>query len=235
MTSSSLVVALPASSAATALAEQGVASSSSKHGRRSEVERTAFIDPGDGRACRQWSARPCRRLSRDVHVSSPLEHDRSTCTCSPPAHRRDRSRRPRVDASNVRRCRRHSICSAAWLRWKGIGWGDRAALVHMRHVDEGPAGETVREWLVRHRQTPRSHRAAVGTAGCRRAESVDRRGVGGARSRVCCDDVHATTGATARLALPLKALDELYAIPSREYIETCGGSCASQCARARDV
>src|SRR5262245_32594909 len=41
------------------------------------------------------------------------------------------------------------------IAWKGIDWRDRAALVYMRRVNEGAAEETVRQWLVRHRQTPR--------------------------------------------------------------------------------
>ena len=107
--------------------------------------------------------------------------------------------------------------------WKGIDWRDRAALVHMRHIDEGAAEETVRQWLVRHRQTPRliellweplavaalnqpiDEAAGAAFAGVlRRMFTRDRR--------------------DCALGLPLKALDELYAIPARDYIERAGGA-----------
>jgi squalene-associated FAD-dependent desaturase len=109
------------------------------------------------------------------------------------------------------------------IGWKGIDWRDRAALVHMRHLDEGPAEETVREWLVRHRQTPRliellweplavaalnqpiDEAAGAAFAGVlRRMFTRDRR--------------------DCALGLPLKALDELYAFPARDYIERAGGA-----------
>ena len=109
------------------------------------------------------------------------------------------------------------------IGWKGIDWRDRAALVHMRHIDAGAAEETVRQWLVRHRQTPRliellweplavaalnqpiDEAAGAAFAGVlRRMFTRDRR--------------------DCALGLPLKALDELYAIPARDYIERAGGA-----------
>jgi zeta-carotene desaturase len=109
------------------------------------------------------------------------------------------------------------------IGWKGIDWRDRAALVHMRHLDDGPAEETVQEWLIRHRQTPRliellweplavaalnqpiDEAAGAAFAGVlRRMFTRDRR--------------------DCALGLPLKALDELYAIPARDYIERAGGA-----------
>lgn len=109
------------------------------------------------------------------------------------------------------------------IGWKGIGWGDRAALFHMRDIDDGPAGETVRQWLVRHRQTPRLvellwEPLAVAALN----QSIDEAsGVAfaGVLRRMFTDDRRACA-----LGLPLKALDELYAIPAREYIERAGGA-----------
>jgi hydroxysqualene dehydroxylase len=109
------------------------------------------------------------------------------------------------------------------IGWKGIDWRDRASLVYMRRIDDGPPAETVRQWLVRHRQTPRliellweplavaalnqpiDDAAGAAFAGVlRRMFTRDRR--------------------DCALGLPLKALDELYAIPAREYIERAGGA-----------
>jgi len=112
---------------------------------------------------------------------------------------------------------------AGVIGWRGIDWRDRASLVHMRRVDDGPSGETARQWLVRHRQTPRliellweplavaalnqpiDEAAGAAFAGVlRRMFTRDRR--------------------DCALGLPLKALDELYTIPARGYIERAGGA-----------
>ena len=108
------------------------------------------------------------------------------------------------------------------VRWTGIDWRDRAALVHMRRIDDGPAGETVRQWLVRHRQTSRLiellwEPLAVAALN----QSIDEAsGVSfaGVLRRMFTNDRR-----DCALGLPLKALDELYAIPSRVYIERAGG------------
>src|SRR6185436_4659239 len=53
---------------------------------------------------------------------------------------------------------------AGVVRWRAIGWRDRLALRGMRRViagnadtasDDAARHETVRQWLLRHRQTPR--------------------------------------------------------------------------------
>ncbi len=109
------------------------------------------------------------------------------------------------------------------IGWKGIGWSDRAALLHMRDIDDGPAGETVRQWLERHRQTPRLiellwEPLAVAALN----QSIDEAsGVAfaGVMRRMFTKDRR-----DCALGLPLKALDELYAIPAREYVERAGGA-----------
>jgi zeta-carotene desaturase len=68
------------------------------------------------------------------------------------------------------------------------------------------------------------HRAPVGTAGGCRAESIDRRGVRGSVRGCASSHVHEQSARDCALGLPLKALDELYAIPSRAYIERAGGN-----------
>jgi squalene-associated FAD-dependent desaturase len=109
------------------------------------------------------------------------------------------------------------------LRWKGIDWRDRAALVHMRDIDDGPHGETVRQWLVRHRQTSRLiellwEPLAVAALN----QSIDE--ASGVAFAGVLRRMFTTNRRDCALGLPLKALDELYAIPSREYIERAGGT-----------
>jgi hydroxysqualene dehydroxylase len=109
------------------------------------------------------------------------------------------------------------------LSWDGIGWGDRAALRHMRRVAAGPAGETVREWLVRHRQTPRLiellwEPLAVAALN----QSID--SAAGAVFASVWSRMFTKDRRDSALGLPLKALDELYAIPSRDLVERSGGS-----------
>jgi squalene-associated FAD-dependent desaturase len=109
------------------------------------------------------------------------------------------------------------------LRWKGIDWRDRVALVHMRRIDDGPAGETVRQWLVRHRQTPRLiellwEPLAVAALN----QAIDE--ASGAAFAGVLRRMFTTDRRDCALGLPLKALDELYAIPSREYILRAGGA-----------
>ena len=107
--------------------------------------------------------------------------------------------------------------------WKGIGWGDRAALVHLRRVDDGPANQTVRQWLVRHRQTPRLiellwEPLAVAALN----QSIDQ--ASGVAFAGVLRRMFTNERRDCALGLPLKALDELYAIPSSEYIERAGGA-----------
>jgi hydroxysqualene dehydroxylase len=108
------------------------------------------------------------------------------------------------------------------IRWTGIGWRDRAALIHMRSVDEGPAGETVRRWLARHRQTPRLiellwEPLAVAALN----QPIDE--ASGAAFAGVLRRMFTRDRRDCALGLPLKSLDELYATPSREYIERAGG------------
>jgi len=109
------------------------------------------------------------------------------------------------------------------IRWKGIDWRDRAALVHMRDLDDGPAGDTVRQWLVRRRQTPRLvellwEPLAVAALN----QPIDE--AAGAAFAGVLRRMFTRTRRDCALGLPLKALDELYAIPARDYIERAAGS-----------
>ena len=107
--------------------------------------------------------------------------------------------------------------------WKGIGWADRASLAHMRSIDDGPAGDTVRQWLVRHRQTPRLiellwEPLAVAALNQGIDEAAGPAFAGVLRRMFTTDRRDCARG------LPLKPLDERYAIPAREYIERANGA-----------
>lgn len=111
---------------------------------------------------------------------------------------------------------------AGVIRWTGIDWRDRAALVHMRRMDDGPASETVRQWLVRHRQTPRLiellwEPLAVAALN----QAIDE--ASGAAFAGVLRRMFTKNRRDCALGLPLKALDELYTFPSRTYIERAGG------------
>ncbi len=108
------------------------------------------------------------------------------------------------------------------IRWAGIDWRDRAALVHMRRPSDGAEGETVRRWLERHRQTPRLiellwEPLAVAALN----QSIDE--AAGAAFAGVLQRMFTNHRRDCALGLPLKALDELYAGPAREYIERAGG------------
>lgn len=121
------------------------------------------------------------------------------------------------------------------LRWDAIGWRDRLALGGMRAVigrrpgaprrdvgTGGEPGETVRQWLVRHGQTPRLiemlwEPLAVASLN----QSIDEASgavFGDVVSRMFTRDRR-----DAALGLPRKSLDELYTVPAQAFIERAGG------------
>jgi len=122
------------------------------------------------------------------------------------------------------------------MSWSALGWRDRLAVLRMRGaIASGTAGsaagdapspgqaETVREWLVRYRQTPRLiellwEPLAVAALN----QSIDRAAAASFRSVLA--RMFGSDPRGAALVLPLKPLDELYALPAREYIEQRGGS-----------
>ena len=112
---------------------------------------------------------------------------------------------------------------AGVIRWTGIDWRDRAALVHMRRMDDGPASETVRQWLVRHRQTPRLIEILwepLAVAALNQAiDEASGPAFAGVLRRMFTKNRR-----DCALGLPLKALDELYTFPSRTHIEGAGGA-----------
>jgi len=116
----------------------------------------------------------------------------------------------------------HLLVGAA--RWPAIGWKDRLALMRMRHGGRRDADSSanVREWLEWHQQTPRLIEVlweplAVAALN----QSIDE------AAGVMFGEVLRRTFTADRkdssLGLVLRALDELYTIPSRTYIERGGG------------
>jgi hydroxysqualene dehydroxylase len=123
------------------------------------------------------------------------------------------------------------------MTWSALGWRDRiaalripGALSPVRRAStarpashEGlPHAETVREWLLRYRQTPRLiemlwEPLAVAAVN----QSIDvASAVPFARALA---EMLGNNRRDASLALPLKPLDEMYALPARAYIEMHGG------------
>jgi zeta-carotene desaturase len=85
-----------------------------------------------------------------------------------------------------------------------------------------PHAETVREWLLRYRQTPRLiemlwEPLAVAAVN----QSIDV--ASAAPFARALAEMLGNNRRDASLALPLKPLDEMYALPAREYIEMHGG------------
>ncbi|NOT26110.1 MAG: NAD(P)-binding protein [Acidobacteria bacterium] len=118
---------------------------------------------------------------------------------------------------------------AGLMTWDAIGWRDRLAVIRMggaiRDLQRGPGAvteETVRAWLERHGQTPRLIEVlweplAVAALN----QSIDDAAV--ATFLSVLGRMFGRDPLSASLALPLKPLDELYAIPARHYLERMGG------------
>ena len=119
------------------------------------------------------------------------------------------------------------------MGWSALGWRDRLAVLRIRGAIRGAGGgaaggiaggaETVREWLLRYRQTPRLiellwEPLAVAALN----QSIDSAAAASFLSVLA--RMFGSDPRGAALALPLKPLDELYALPAREYIEQRGGS-----------
>jgi zeta-carotene desaturase len=218
-------------SAATALAERGVRvlvleARPSLGGRA-----TAFTDPATGERVDNGqhvliggyreTFRFLRRLGTesDVHLQPDL-----TIDVIDRSGRASRLACPRLPAPL------HLL--GGLLRWDALTWRDRLAA--LRIVGPAEAGryvhdagrvhsETVREWLVRRGQTPRLidllwEPLAVAALN----QSID---VAAAEPfRGVLRRMFSLRRRDASLGLPMKPLDELYAIPARELIQRRGGA-----------
>jgi squalene-associated FAD-dependent desaturase len=116
------------------------------------------------------------------------------------------------------------------VTWSALGWRDRLAAIRLgraltarRARHEGlPDGETVRDWLVRHHQTPRLVEMLwepLAVAALNQPIEV----AAAAPFTRALSEMLGGRPRDASLALPLKPLDEMYALPARAYIESRDG------------
>ena len=116
---------------------------------------------------------------------------------------------------------------AGIMRWTALGWRDCFSALRMgRVIAEGgrsaKTGETVRQWLLRHGQTDRLIEllweplavAALNQPIDVASAAPFARVLAGLFGRSPRDSV---------LGIPLKPLDELYALPAKQFVETRGG------------
>jgi zeta-carotene desaturase len=126
---------------------------------------------------------------------------------------------------------------AGVMTWKALAWRDRLAILGMRSAlaeprrdgtpDDSRLGplrpaETVREWLLRHRQTPRLiemlwEPLAVAALN----QPIDQ--AAAASFAAVLRPMFGRNPRNAALAMPSRPLDEMYAHPARTYIEERGG------------
>ena len=110
------------------------------------------------------------------------------------------------------------------MTWSALGWVDRVAALRLPRGPTQSAlpGATVRQWLTRHHQTPRLiemlwEPLAVAALN----QSIDAASAP-PFARVLTEML-GRNWRDASLALPLSPLDEMYALPARDYIERHGG------------
>ncbi len=214
-------------SAATALAERGVAVTVLEARPTLGGRAGAFTDPATGErvdngqhvliGCYRETFRLLERLGTagDVHLQPNLAVDivdraghRSRLACPPlpaPLH-----------------------LLAGVVRWSALDWRDRVAVLRMRGVgrdgeERRQAGsETVRRWLQRMGQTPRLiellwEPLAVAALN----ESIDV--AAAAPFAGVLGRMFTSNRRDSSLGLPMTPLDALYATPAREFIEQRGG------------
>jgi len=111
---------------------------------------------------------------------------------------------------------------AGLMTWDALAWRDRLAAVRVGRTFIALDGETVRDWLIRHHQTSRlievlwqplavaALNESIDVAAAVPFANVLTEMLGG----------HASDAA---IAVPLRPLDEMYALPARSYIESRGG------------
>lgn len=111
---------------------------------------------------------------------------------------------------------------AGVITWDALSWQDRLSAIRVGRTFTARDNETVRAWLVRRHQTPRLiemlwEPLAVAALN----QSID---VASAPpfARVLTEML-GRDSRDASIALPLKPLDEMYALPSSEYVERHGG------------
>jgi len=115
------------------------------------------------------------------------------------------------------------LAAGVW-RWPAVGWRDRLAALRMAGaIGDIRGGETVRAWLLRHRQTARLiellwEPLAVAALN----QSID--AAAAAPFARVLKDLFGAGARDAALAVPAAPLDELFAQPAKAYIESRGGA-----------
>jgi squalene-associated FAD-dependent desaturase len=118
--------------------------------------------------------------------------------------------------------------AAGVLRWSGVGWRDRLALARVGPALKpgaaatGSDEETVFDWLVRHRQTPRLIEMLWEPLALAALNQPMRQARAAPFVRVL-SRMFGGRPRDAALGLPRVSLDHLYADPARAYIEAHGG------------
>ena len=119
---------------------------------------------------------------------------------------------------------------AGVLMWDAIGWRDRLAVIKVgRRLAPSDDTESVRQWLVRHGQTPRLIEMLWEPLAVAALNQPIDSAAAGPFIRVVEQMLAGGTRGSA-LALPLKPLDEMYALPARAFIEARGGVVRTQAA-----
>ena len=225
--------------AATLLAEQGARVLVLEARPAAGGRATAFTDPATGErvdngqhvllGCYRDTFRFLDRIGATSHVEV---QDRLTVDMIDRSGRASRLRCPSLPPPlNL---------LAGVMTWRALSWRDRMAATRIGGVagrkapryergdgtfvgrPPGRPDETVRQWLVRHHQTPRLvemlwEPLAVAALN----ESID---VASAEPfERSLTEMLGSSPRDASIALPLKPLDELYVVPARRYLETHGG------------
>jgi len=210
--------------AATALAEKGVRVLVLEARPAPGGRATAFTDPATGErvdngqhvllGCYRDTFRFLDRIGATSHVEV---QDRLTVDMIDRNGRSSRLRCPPLPPPlNL---------LAGVMTWRAIGWRERLAILHVGRAlkaRRSSHGETVRQWLVRHHQTPRLvemlwEPLAVAALN----ESID--AASAEPFERSLTEMLGTSPRDASIALPLKPLDELYVVPARQYLEKRGG------------
>ena len=118
------------------------------------------------------------------------------------------------------------------MTWRALSWRDRLSALWIRGAireSHGPAGsapqrssETIRRWLTRHHQTPRLIEMLWEPLAVAALNQPIDLAAAAPFARVLAEMLGGDPR-DASLALPIKPLDEVYAIPARTFIEKHGG------------
>ena len=114
------------------------------------------------------------------------------------------------------------------ITWSALSWRDRLSALWIRGAilnagrKGSPRNETVRDWLIRNRQTARLIEVLWEPLALAALNQPIDVAAAAPFARVLAD-ILGSDPRDASLALPTRPLDELYAIPARSFIESRGG------------